>query len=187
MEASLLQSIARGEAGAVERCLDAYGGLVWSLARRFADNRADAEDAVQEIFADVWANAGRFDPSIASETTFVAMIARRRLIDRRRRDGRVPRFSSLESAEFAAVPEEPQRAAELRDEASRIRDLFGRLRPEQQQALRLSICEGLTHQGVSETMGLPLGTIKTHIRRGLIAVRELLIGAQSPTEGGAEA
>ena len=58
------------------------GGLVWSLARKFLRSHADAEDAVQEIFVDVWRSAARFDPAIASETTFVAMIARRRLIDR---------------------------------------------------------------------------------------------------------
>ena len=80
--------VAGGDAGAVRECLDAYGGLVWSLARRLSPGEAEAEDAVQEIFIELWSKAGRYDEGRASETTFVAMIARRRLIDRWRQRGR---------------------------------------------------------------------------------------------------
>src|SRR5678816_3425476 len=83
--ASLLGRVAAGVPGAVDECIARYGGLVWTLARRFSSNSADAEDATQEIFLDLWRSAARFDPIAASETTFVALIARRRLIDRRRR------------------------------------------------------------------------------------------------------
>lgn len=173
LDPSLLERVASGEPGAIETCLDSYGGLVWTLARRFCNTHADAEDAVQEIFADLWTHAGRFNPAIAAEKTFIAMIARRRLIDRRRREGRAPRFSGLESAELAPSEDTSTAPVDIRDEAARIRELMGQLRPEQQKALRLSICDGLTHQDVAEAMNLPLGTVKTHIRRGLIAVREL--------------
>ena len=81
---TLIGRLAAGESGAPAECMERFGGLVWALARRFSTNSADAEDAVQEIFSSLWQNADRFDPSIASETTFVGMIARRRLIDRRR-------------------------------------------------------------------------------------------------------
>ena len=82
MAEGVLKRIAAGERAAVDECLKKYGGLVWSLARRMLRNQDDAEDAVQEIFVDVWKNAGRFDEAQASETTFIAMIARRRIIDR---------------------------------------------------------------------------------------------------------
>ena len=68
--------------------ITAYRGLVWSIARRFEPR--DVEDAVQDVFLDVWKHAHRFDPAISSEATFVAMIARRRVIDRRRRQARWP-------------------------------------------------------------------------------------------------
>src|SRR5438132_13118196 len=87
----LLPRVARGDGVAVEQCVDRYGGLIWQIALRFSATRADAEDAVQEVFIDLWKSAARFDPTRASETTFVAMIARRRLIDRKRAHDRAPK------------------------------------------------------------------------------------------------
>ena len=85
MNESILARVASGDANAVRECIDEFGGLVWAIARRMARTRADAEDAVQEIFIDVWKSAGRFDPAQGSEKVFVSTIARRRLIDRLRR------------------------------------------------------------------------------------------------------
>ena len=85
---TLLQRIAKGDASAVQECMETYGNLVWSLARRYSESAADAEDATQEIFLDIWKSAGRFDPERGKETTFIATIARRRLIDRVRAAGR---------------------------------------------------------------------------------------------------
>ena len=81
---SILQRVAAGDMAAMQECIDRYGGLVWSLARRLSLSPAEAEDGVQEAFIELWKHAERFDPEVASETTFVSMIARRRLIDRRR-------------------------------------------------------------------------------------------------------
>ena len=85
MAETILQRIAAGDAAAVDDCLRQYGGLVWSLARRFSHDHAESEDAVQEVFLDVWKSAARFDEAMGSEATFITMIARRRLIDRRRK------------------------------------------------------------------------------------------------------
>ena len=81
----ILPRVAAGEPTALAECMERYGGLVWSIALRLTGSRADAEDAIQEIFIDLWKSAARFDGAVASEKAFVAMIARRRLIDRRRR------------------------------------------------------------------------------------------------------
>jgi RNA polymerase sigma-70 factor (ECF subfamily) len=78
---TFLERIAAGDPLAVEGCLEKYRGLVWSMARRFAGNHADAEDVVQEIFIELWRHAGRFDAVVAAESTFVTTIARRRLIE----------------------------------------------------------------------------------------------------------
>lgn len=173
MSQSILKRIANGDQSAVQDCLKSYGGLVWSLARRMLRNSDDAEDAVQEIFVDVWKNAERYDEAQASETTFIAMIARRRLIDRIRFTQRRISADSIED-----MLSEPARTGDadmqtLVEGREAFRALKA-LRPEQQQVLQLSIIQGLSHQEISDATGMPLGTVKTHARRGLIQARELL-------------
>jgi RNA polymerase sigma-70 factor (ECF subfamily) len=176
----ILYRIAREDKTAVQDCLNKYGGLVWSLARRMSASTEDAEDAVQEIFVDIWKNAERFDAAQASETTFIAMIARRRLIDRLRYAKRRIAADSLEdivSEPQNRADEELQTSVEAKDAARALQQL----RPEQRQVLQLSIVQGLSHQEISDATGIPLGTVKTHARRGLLQVREFL-GMSSITE-----
>ncbi len=173
MAQAILKRIASGDKMAVQECLDSYGGLIWSLALRMLSNSDEAEDAVQEIFIDIWKNAARFDAAQASETTFVAMIARRRLIDRMRKQNRQPDIDSLE--DILAEPVESrnqniQTSIEAKEAARAMKDL----RPEQKQILHLSIVQGFSHQEISDALNIPLGTVKTHARRGLIKVREVL-------------
>lgn len=156
----------------MRECLSQFGGLVWSMARRMCGSAADAEDAAQEIFIDIWKSAERYDPAVASETAFVATIARRRLIDRRRRSGRAPVSQTLNGVDVSTPPTDER--VELCDEADRAAEAMKQLRPEQRNVLRLSIYEGLTHQEIADRTGLALGTVKTHARRGLIRVREML-------------
>ena len=177
MNLSLLQRVASGDQKAVEECLDKYGNLVWSLARRFTSNRADAEDAVQEIFIELWSHAARFDAEKASETTFIAMLARRRLIDRLRKTKREPGTEELD-ASLPLEQEDSVEAIETQQQAARANRLIKALKPEQQQIIRLAVYGGYTHQTISEKLGMPLGTVKTHLRRGLMRVRE---GMQAST------
>ncbi len=170
MAESILKRIASGERNAVQECLTAYGGLVWSLALRMLSNSEEAEDAVQEIFIDVWKNADRFDENQASETTFVAMIARRRLIDRIRKDSRRPGIDSLE--DILTEPENNNQDMQMCIEAKEAAQAMKNLRPEQRHVLHLSIVQGFSHQEIADALDMPLGTVKTHARRGLIQVRE---------------
>lgn len=173
---AILQRIASGDKGAVQECLNTYGGLVWSLARKMCPNTEEAEDAVQEIFIDIWKNAERYDEKQASETTFVAMLARRRLIDRLRKTQRRPQTASLEDVIEPSnnFDKDMQTSVEARQAAEAMQSL----RPEQKQVLFLSIFQGFSHQEISDLTGMPVGTVKSHSRRGLIQVRELLGGEQ---------
>jgi len=179
LQVGILERVSKGQQGAVQECIDRYGGLVWSLARRLSANPSDAEDAVQEIFLDLWRSAPRFDPSVAAEATFVAMIARRRLIDRSRRAG-LRAMPSLDAGESNEGPGDdrprPEVSAEVGEDAERAALALESLKPEQQRVLRLSIYHGLSHERIAETTGMPLGTVKTHVRRGLIRLREILSG-----------
>jgi len=179
----VLERVASGDRAAVAECLDRYGNLVWSIARRFTFDRAEAEDAVQEVFIDLWTHAGRFDPAIASEATFVSMVARRRLIDRLRKTRREPERDEID-ADLAVELPTIEQDLQTRDEAQRAARAMAELRPEQRKVLELSIYHGLTHQKISETLDMPLGTVKTHVRRGLIGIRERL--RSSGAEGGGQ-
>lgn len=173
MSQSILHRIAAGDRTAVQDCLSTYGGLVWSIARKLLRNADDAEDAVQEIFVDVWKNAGRFDETQASETTFIAMIARRRVIDRIRHSSRRISADSLDDVLLEPFSRS-DRKLQMSVEANEAAEAMRTLRPEQQQVLRLSIIQGMSHQEISDATGMPLGTVKTHARRGLTQVREVL-------------
>jgi RNA polymerase sigma factor (sigma-70 family) len=171
MNESVLARVARGESQAVRECIDEFGGLVWAIARRMTRSRADAEDAVQEIFVDVWRSAARFDAAQGSEKVFISTIARRRLIDRMRR-GRMSHLMDsdecLEDVRWA----QPGNEGEIRVEAERAAAVVARLKPDQRKVLRMGLLEGMTHSEIATATGMPLGTVKTQMRRGLIQVRQ---------------
>ena len=163
-----LPKVAAGDMAAMQACIDNYGPLIWSLARRFTPNAADAEDAVQEVFLALWQHAERFDPEKGAEVTFVSMIARRRLIDRGR--SRQRETARIEKVKAQAVPmaTAPSQEPEILEEAQRA----------------LAIHGGYTHDEIARITELPLGTVKTHARRGLMRVREAL--AKEEEKSGAE-
>ncbi|MEZ6002564.1 MAG: RNA polymerase sigma factor [Planctomycetota bacterium] len=169
----ILPRIAAGDAEAVQECLTRYTPLVWALARRFWSDTAGAEDVVQDIFIDIWKSAGRFDPAKASETTFIATIARRRMIDRQRRQSTAPIARPMEEQPIP-VEDDNLVAIEVHDEAKQVREALDQLKPEQQRVILLSVVEGLSHPEIAQATGLPLGTVKSHIRRGLSQAAETL-------------
>jgi RNA polymerase sigma-70 factor (ECF subfamily) len=172
----LLRRVAEGDRAAVPECVTRFGGVVWSLARRLSASESEAEDAVQEIFVDLWKSAGRFDPALSSEVAFVAMIARRRLIDRRRRLRRRPEEAPGELVEATSLAAHPDTCVEA-EQALRAMDS---LRPEQRDILVLSTVQGMSHAEIARRKGIPLGTVKAHARRALLRIRSLLFG---PADG----
>lgn len=180
---TLLGLVAAGDAAAVRQCIVTYGPLVWTIARRFAPTPAEAEDAAQEIFIELWKHAGRFDPAVASESAFVTMIARRRMIDRLRRAQRRPDLKPVPDTLASNEHVEIERCAE----ASIAAGVLATLDPHQRRVLSLAIGQGMTHAEIAEATAMPLGTVKSLVRRALVAVRKRLIGPpQAVAKQGAE-
>jgi RNA polymerase sigma-70 factor (ECF subfamily) len=173
MSSSVLQRIARGDTAAMRECIEQYGGLVWSLARRLSRTPADAEDATQDIFLDIWRSAGRFDESQGSDKVFIAMIARRRLIDRLRKATAEPPMDGEDALESVAWAD-PGNSPETSIEAEQAMRALAELRPEQRQVLELGLLQGLSQSEISARLGMPLGTVKSFMRRGLIKVRDFM-------------
>jgi RNA polymerase sigma-70 factor (ECF subfamily) len=183
MSSSVLQRIASGDQSAVRVCIDLYGSLVWSLARRLSRSLADAEDATQEIFLDVWKSAARFDAAQGSEKVFIAMIARRRLIDRLRKTTAEPPMESEEVLD-SLVWSEPGSAQEIASEAEQAARALQELKPDQRRVLELGLLHGLSQSEIATKLGVPLGSVKSLMRRGLIKVREYMnIDAERDTAG----
>ena len=171
---SILQRISSGDKAAVKECLDTYGSLIWSLARRFLRNEADAEDAVQDIFIAIWSSANQYDSSIASEVTFISTIARRRLIDRIRKSGRRPPTESLDNDDYSQAHVAVASQLEQSVEIDQVAEVLGSMRPENREILSMSLYEGYSHSEIASHMELPLGTVKTKVRRGLLQIRNQL-------------
>jgi RNA polymerase sigma-70 factor (ECF subfamily) len=171
---SILERIGEGDPLAVQECIDQYGGLIWSVARRLLGNHSEAEDAVQDVFVELWKSAERFDPKLSSEKSFIVMIARRRIIDRLRRYTRRIDTHSVEDDLVEPASDEHrdiERSAEATMAARALEDL-----PEaRRRVLELSIYQGMSHSEIADAIDMPIGTVKSHITRGLAAVREVLL------------
>ncbi len=175
--AGTLGAVARGEADAFRRALDAFGPIVWGVARTYCTNPADAEDATQEAFLKIWRVARQYDPGRGSESAFVVTVARRTVLDFRRGSRRAA-ATIVRGAELK--PPSPPAPGPAADETRRARDAMATLPVEQQEALRLAVQGGLTQETIASSLGLPLGTVKTRIRSALIRLRDTLDADRRP-------
>ncbi len=179
---SILERVAAGDEAAVRDCVSQYGDLVWSIALRLLKRRSEAEDAVQDIFVDIWRSAKRYDPSIAAEATFITMIARRRIYDRLRRADRRPTEVGDEVLERTVGIDADK--LERQSEAHRAARALKALPDDEREVLLLAMLDGHSHSEIAERLDMPLGTVKTRARRGLLRLREQL-STTSPARKGA--
>jgi RNA polymerase sigma-70 factor, ECF subfamily len=156
-----------------------YGGLVWSLARRFSESAADAEDAVQDIYLDLWKSAHRFDAAAGTEVAFVSTIARRRLIDRMRSSGRRPGTEPLNEEHTEEIEGPGGSEGEIAADLRVARRALEQLDTEQRDLLLMGVVEGMSHSEIALATGKPLGTVKTQMRRGLSRIRRMVDEAES--------
>jgi RNA polymerase sigma factor (sigma-70 family) len=171
---AILLRVADGDAHAVKECIEKYGRLVWTLAKRFSPCQADAEDAAQEIFMELWQKASRFEPQKSGEATFVTMIARRRLIDRFRKRSRSLETQSMGQESVESIATAQSDVTELVDEASKATRCLDGLRPDFREVLKRSIHDGHSHSQIADDLKMPLGTVKSSARRGLNQLRECM-------------
>lgn len=168
---TILQRIAENDINAANELLASYGNFVYSLAKKFTYTHEDAEDATQEIFLELWKHAGRYDPQKSSEISFVALIAKRKLIDGYRKLKGRPKFEDSEIV-FDKLSVKNESGFYLRLDLKKALTTLNKLQPEQKNLILLSYYEGLSHPAIAETVGKPLGTVKSSIRRSLQIIRQ---------------
>ena len=166
----LVSRVRAGDQNAMGALYDRYSPLVYAVGLRVLADTAAAEDMLQEVFMQLWRNPTRFDASRGSLGAWLAVIARNRAIDALRKR----RYES--DIEDIVVSVEPDLASEAdRSRAAKnVRGALNGMHPAQRQALEMAFFEGLTHTEIAAKTGEPLGTIKTRIRAGLLALRKAL-------------
>lgn len=168
----LLRHAADGAQEVIAILFDRYQGLMYGLAMKITADPATAQDVVQDAFVGIWRNAGRFDPERASARAWMMAIAHHRAVDavRRRRPTREldPDAGSLPPALVA-----PDIWGEVRQrlDATTVRAALDRLAPLQREAIELAYFKGLTQADIAARTETPLGTVKSRVRLGLMALR----------------
>lgn len=180
-DVALMQSLARGETRAFELLYDRHGAAVLAICLRILRDRADAEDVLEEVFWEIWARRDRYDAARATPFSYLMTLARSRALDRlrfrRRREGVWLELHDGDGAETAGNgnpatgPYEDAIATQRRVAIDRA---LGELSPPARRAVEMNFFEGLSHREISERLGDPLGTVKTRIRQGLLALRKAL-------------
>lgn len=171
--------MAGGDHDALAELYDRHGRLVFSLALRIIRDQGEAEDLVQEVFSQVWQQASRYSESRGSVIAWMLTLTRSRAIDRLRRRSARPHDSgdgpAVTDIADTTLPVDEQLAWAGR--VVQIRLALESLSLLQRSAIDLAFFEGLTHAEVAERLEVPLGTVKTRIRQGLLKLRDQLAGA----------
>ncbi|MEO7649161.1 MAG: sigma-70 family RNA polymerase sigma factor [Bryobacteraceae bacterium] len=173
-----LRRIAGGDAESMDAFYDQSNQLVFSVAVRILGNTSDAEEVTLDVYLHVWLSAKNFNSERGSALGWLMMLTRSRSIDRWRSGAkhRTAEKSGDELPEAVAWEASPEALVGLVEQRGRIRSAMASLPAEQREAIELAFYSGLTHTEMAETLGQPLGTIKTRVRLGLIKLREALGG-----------
>jgi RNA polymerase sigma-70 factor (ECF subfamily) len=174
-------AMASGDAAGLAALYDRHAPAIYSLALRIVREEGDAEDVVQEVFAQAWRQAGRYDAARGSVIAWLLIMTRTRAIDRlRMRQARPDRASAPDPSmleQLASTDEDPSSGLVAEQEALRVRDALQALPMLQRVAIELAFFEGLSQSEIAERLEQPLGTVKTRIRLGLLKLRDVLGGA----------
>jgi RNA polymerase sigma-70 factor, ECF subfamily len=177
-DSDLLARIAAGDEAAFGILYDRFAPGLYSLVLKMTGDSVEAQDVLQDAFAQIWRKAETFDRRRSAPFTWAVMVTRNRCIDRLRLRARYARLAERAAAEPA--PQSDDRSVEeagLREERARVRAALAEVSTEQREAIELAFFNDLTHEQIAERLGAPLGTIKARIRRGLLKLRELLSAA----------
>ncbi|MBC7518529.1 MAG: sigma-70 family RNA polymerase sigma factor [Microbacteriaceae bacterium] len=170
---TLLSHIAGGDQAAFEALYDEMSPRVLGLIRRLVVDHAQSEEVTQEVFLEIWQSASRFDQHRGSASTWILTMAHRRAVDRIRSSqaGR-NRDTKIGLRDFAPEYDQVAEAVEITIEHERVKKAMSLLTELQRQAVSLAYYGGYSHSEVAELLSVPIGTVKTRLRDGMIRLRD---------------
>jgi len=175
----LIRAIQKGGEAALGELYDRYGRLIYSLAVRMVGEHTLAEEITQDVFVLVWNKAHTYQPDLGKVATWLTSIARNRTIDMLRRQKVRPEGHRAEWTDGVSpdLKDDPKLEIQVEQEQGkhRLRSAMASLPVEQQKVLALAYFGGLSHQEIADTLGEPLGTVKTRLRLGMQKLRSLLV------------
>ena len=175
----LIERIRQGDQPALDLLYKRYSSPVYSLVWKILQNSEEAEDVALDVFWQVWRQADRYDPARGAPPAWIFTLARSRAIDRlRSRARREDRTISIDDPNLHFDPLDenasPDQVVSFRQSRDAVRAAMENLSDVQREAVELAFLKGMTHVEIAERLGLPLGTVKTRIRQGLIRLRKHL-------------
>ncbi len=171
----MLGRVAHGDTAAFEAVFDALSPQVLGVVRRVLRDPAQSEEVAQEVLIEVWRTATRFDPERGSASTWVLTMAHRRAIDRvRSAQAAVDREERVAHQQHMPAYDEVSEQVETRLEHEQLRRCLGTLTDLQRESVNHAYYGGYTYREVAELLDVPLGTVKTRLRDGLIRLRDCL-------------
>ncbi|MDM7886425.1 MULTISPECIES: ECF RNA polymerase sigma factor SigK [Curtobacterium] len=169
----LLARVATGDQPAFSELYDALSGRVLGLVIRLLKDRAQSEEVTQEVFLEVWQQATRFDRSRGTAASWVLTMAHRRAVDRiRASQASHDRDTRIGIRDLEAGFDQVSESVEIRIEHERVSRALGKLTEFQRQAVQLAYYGGYSHSEMAERLGVPIGTVKTRLRDGMIRLRD---------------
>ncbi|KQO94486.1 ECF RNA polymerase sigma factor SigK [Leifsonia sp. Leaf264] len=171
----LLDRVATGDQGAFSELYDAVSARLFGLVRRLVVDPAQSEEVTQEVFLEIWQSAARFQPERGSALSWMFTLAHRRAVDRiRSSQASRDRDTRIGIRDIPIDTDVVSEAAELRVENERVRRALGELTEVQRQAVSLAYYSGFSHSEIADELSVPIGTVKTRIRDGMIRLRDAL-------------
>jgi RNA polymerase sigma-70 factor (ECF subfamily) len=173
---SMLQRVARGDRAAYEQLFDRMSSVVFGTIHRVLRDPAQSEEVSQEVFVEIWRSAAKFDPTRGGAMAWVVTMAHRRAVDRvRSEQAATNREAKVALRDVQAPYDSVSEEVEQNLERERVGRALGDLSALQREAVTLAFYGGHTHTEIAELLDVPLGTVKTRIRDGLIRLRDALV------------
>ncbi len=171
----LLARIAQGDQRAFAALYDEISPRVFGLVRRLLVDHSQSEEVTQEVFLEIWQNATRYEPGKGGALTWVLTMAHRRAVDRiRASQASRNRDLKIGVRDFVAEYDDVATTVEVTIESERVKEAMSQLTELQRQAVTLAYYGGFSHSEVSEMLKVPIGTVKTRLRDGMIRLRDEL-------------